>query len=108
MKGRWFANKPSVYENLLTYGFTQKNGSFKFKQPQAAGEILKKSSDKKIAALIYSRRFCFKEKTLVVNVKRYTNGHTCEVDSGGLNSSKCKDARVRLLDILLDAAKSCV
>jgi hypothetical protein len=107
-KKRWFGSKPLVYENLLAFGFAQKSGSPKFKRPQPASVVLKNSSDKKIAAVMYSRRFCFKEKTLAGNVKRYTNGHVRGADKNVLNSIQCKAARVRLLDMLLDAAKSCV
>lgn len=107
-KGRWFGSKPLVYENLLAYGFAQRSRMPRVGDPLPKGLVLKNSSDKKKAAVMYSRRFWFKAKTLARNVKRYTNGHTRAAGGTGLHSSACAAARERLLDVLLDAAKSCV
>ena len=86
---------------MFAYGFAQKHVSPKF--TWSTNEIISNSSEKKIAELMYSRRFCFKEETLAENVKRYTNGHTRVKDIGGVTGAKCAEALARLFDILMDA-----
>jgi hypothetical protein len=71
---RFFTSKAAVYDFCLTFGFSAVKGLYKF--PRPPGDVFKKSTDKKTAALVYSSRLIFRAKVLAVNRKRYTNGHT--------------------------------
>jgi hypothetical protein len=72
------------------YGFAQKSG-YKFTRP--TNEVLKKSTDKKVAAVMYSRVFHFYVKKLAKNINRYTNNHESAME------------RADIIQMLLDGAK---
>jgi hypothetical protein len=77
------------------YGFAQKSG-YKFMRP--TNEIFKKSTDKKVAALMYSRVFLFYAKTLAKNISRYTNNHEPNGKEGAM-------FRATIVQMFLDSAK---
>ena len=88
---RFFTSQAAVYDFCLTFGFSAAKSPSKF--PRPPGLVLKKSTDKKTAAIVYSSRLVFRAKVLAVNRKRYTNGHT------GMPKTAAK------LDALLEAAR---
>ena len=95
-EGKCFQSKAVVYDNFLMYGLAQKKG-YKFMRP--TNEVHINSTQKKIATLMYSRVFHFRQKTLAKNLARYTNNHEA---ADNLQSAVF---HANIVQMLLDGAK---
>lgn len=65
----YFAAKSSIYEMMLKFGFGGKIGAIE------EGTVDRNSTEKKVNVLLNSSTFFFRNKTMVHNLKRYTNSH---------------------------------